>query len=266
MRVSSLFATILGITLVGGAGCGPSDRVSPGEETDEEFPGGPDAAPCVPQAETCTGGEDEDCDGDVDCGDSDCNGVGDCPNCGALDLTEGTPLALPDGEGSSYETSIDFTGFTDGQLVESTGDILGVCVVMEHSWLRDLQIEVTCPSGQMIVVQEFLGQEGSELYMGQPNDADFEDPVPGTGAEYCWSPTAVNKPMLTYANETGIHDLPPGDYQAVDDYAKLIGCTLNGNWTIKVTDLWGSDNGFIFAWGIKFNAAIVEDCSDWPVE
>ena len=60
--------------------------------------------------------------------------------------------------------------------------------------------------------------------------------------------------------------LPVPDYRSVDPYAGLVGCALNGAWTITVTDLWGSDNGFIFSWGVNFDPAIVEDCSSWPVE
>jgi hypothetical protein len=88
------------------------------------------------------------------------------PACGELDLVEGEPLAL-----GSYETSITISGFADGQTLDLGEDVLGTCVVMEHSWLRDLQIELT--------------------------------------------------------------------------------------------DLWASDNGFIFSWKIKFDPNLVDDCDDW---
>ena len=115
-------------------------------------------------------------------------------------------------------------------------------------------------------MQRFLGQTGSEIYVGTPNDDDDINPVPGTGADYCWKPDATNAPMLDYANTTLVHDLPPGDYQAASPFSDLLGSTMNGDWTIKVTDLWAIDNGYIFSWSIAFNPEIFEDCSTPPVQ
>ena len=55
--------------------------------------------------------------------------------------------------------------------------------------------------------------------------------------------------------------MPPGDYQSAENWSNLIGAPLNGEWTLSVTDLWGSDNGYIFEWSITFDANTVEDCS-----
>ena len=54
-----------------------------------------------------------------------------------------------------------------------------------------------------------------------------------------------------------------GDYQPVGSFDSLVGCTLDGAWSIKVTDLWGADNGYIFGWSLDFNPAIIQDCSIW---
>ena len=222
--------------------CGPTDRTSPALEGTGEAPNEVDAAPC------------EDCN----------EGGGDQVVCGEIDLVEGEPLALPDGEGGSYETSITITGFADGQTLDFGEHVLGTCVVMEHSWLRDLEIELTCPSGQTIELQKFLGKDGGELFMGDPNDNDGTNPRPGTGAEYCWTDLTQTPPMLTWANQhPNMRDLPPGDYRPSQSYDDLVGCVLDGDWTIKVTDLWGIDNGFIFSWKIKFDPTMVDDCDDW---
>jgi subtilisin-like proprotein convertase family protein len=264
-------------------GCGPS--VSQGGDDDmvgDDEGGGPDAQDCTPSPEVCTGALDEDCDGYFDCTDVDCYGIGSCPNgpngnCGTLDLTEGQPLALPDSNTSTptatcapvtglaqYTSSINFTGFSDGQVLEAATDILGICVEMEHSWLHDLQIEMTCPTGATVVLDQFRGVgSGGPLFMGVPNDSDTSaTPVPGTGFEYCWTPTAVQQ-MLDWGSSG---TLPAGEYAPSCALTGFESCTLNGDWTIKVTDMWGADNGFIFAWGIKFDPAIVEDCEDWPVD
>jgi hypothetical protein len=152
-------------------------------------------------------------------------------------------------------------GFGPDQTLTDVAQFVGVCVNMEHSWLRDLQIEMTAPDGALITLQQFLGTNGGEVYMGMPNDDDTVAPTPGVGADYCWTPNAVNPPMLDMANATGVHDLPPGDYQAVSGFGGLVGTPLNGAWTIRVTDWWAIDNGFIFSWNINFDPNLVEDCS-----
>jgi subtilisin-like proprotein convertase family protein len=249
--------------------CGPSVQPDGADDTSGDDAPEPDADSCVASAEVCDNQADEDCDGFVDCADVDCYGLADCPtnpNCGEAGVEEGEPLALPDGEGGSYVSTINITGFSDGQFLEQATDFLGICVNMEHSWIRDLQMEMTCPSGVTLILNEFLGQTGGQVFLGIPNDSDDITPVPGVGWDYCWTPTATNAPMLDYANQFMPATLPAGDYQSSDPMNLLEGCTLNGDWSIRVTDLWGIDNGYIFSWGISFDPAIVEDCEDWPVD
>ena len=159
-----------------------------------------------------------------------------------------------------------FTDFGPTQVVTGASNFVSVCVKMEHSWLRDLQIDLISPSGQMIALQTFLGQTGSEVFMGTPVDDDDIAPVPGTGADYCWTPTSLRPPMLTYANQSFLHDLPAGNYSPAQPFSNLVGAMLNGDWTLKVTDLWAIDNGYIFEWSIAFDPTIVQDCSTPPIQ
>jgi hypothetical protein len=251
--------------------CGPSVSGHGDDDDGSGADGGPNNGNCHPSVEICSGGGDEDCDGLVDCDDADCDGQPACANasnCGTIEHPEAS-LALPDGDGVSYTSAIMFTQFGAGQALANVNQFLGVCVNMEHSWARDLQIEITCPSGKTVVLHNFGGRTGGEVFVGIPNDTDDVDPVPGTGEQYCWTPTATNPTWLEYANQhdpTGFSTvmLPPGDYRSYSPMSDLTGCTLNGTWTLKVTDDWPYDNGFIFSWGLKFDPSIVQDCSTWP--
>jgi gliding motility-associated-like protein len=163
-------------------------------------------------------------------------------------------LALPDGTGIPYETSIFFTEFSPGQVLTNANDLESICVNMEHSWMRDMEISLTCPNGQSVVLHNFGGQTGSQVFLGEPNDNDNFFPIPGLGYDYCWTPDATNGTWLQYANTVlgGSGTLPEGDYSTFDPLSDLVGCPMNGEWTITVTDLWPIDNGYIFNWSLKF--------------
>lgn len=163
-------------------------------------------------------------------------------------------LALPDGNGVAFETSILLTEYLPGAVLENVLDLFGICIVMEHSWLRDLLITITCPSGNSVTLQEHLGNSGTEIFLGEPyEDDEGMEPVPGIGYEYCWTPTATNGTWLEYVQATGTDELPAGDYSSYDPLDNLLGCPLNGEWTITIEDLWGFDNGYVFSWGLSLN-------------
>lgn len=180
----------------------------------------------------------------------------------AVEGSRSDSLALPDGTGIPYETSIFFTEFSPGQVLTNANDLESICVNIEHSWMRDIEISISCPNGQSIILHNFGGQMGSEVLLGIPNDNDVINPIPGTGFDYCWTPNATNLTWLQYANTVlpgGGGTLPAGDYTPYQSFNGLVGCPLNGEWTITVTDLWPLDNGYIFSWSLKFNDVLYPD-------
>ena len=282
--------------------CGPNGNDNPHYyPPDAALPDArPDAfAPCVPSPEqdACHDHWDNDCDGKMDCQDPDCSGIDGCPICGQVDTSAGSGIVLPDGVigtgcstdaectdpsvpncvesecHASYTSTLDVIGFADEQIFDAPDVITKVCVSIEHSYLRDMEIRLIAPGGQILRLQAFLGRDGGEVYLGQADDCDEGAPTPGVGATYCWTPAATNPTMLAYANaglsmlsvatcSSGTADeLPPGDYAAADPWTALMGTPLNGNWKFVVTDLWPIDNGYLFDWTISFNPDSVLDCS-----
>ena len=271
---ASSVATVAAIALL--AGCGPDSRTN--------NPGGADAppvttvdappiGPCVaaPEAAACGDMVDNDCDGITDCRDPDCSGVGACPVCGVVSRPLGTPLALPDGNsgtGVAYTSTLNFTGFGANQTFTAGTDLQYVCVKIEHSYVRDLQIDLVAPDGKLVELSKFLGRDPAiEQFLGEPNDSDSgSSPVPGVGYRYCWSADATRAPMLEFANANpGVKTLPATAYRPSTPFTNLIGSKLNGGWTLKVTDLWAIDNGFIFEWTIAFNPSLLTECPP-PIE
>ncbi|MFN7116149.1 MAG: proprotein convertase P-domain-containing protein [Saprospiraceae bacterium] len=180
--------------------------------------------------------------------------------------TRSDSLALPDGTGTAYETVLKFTGFSPGQTLTDVSTLDAVCVNMEHTWLRDLEIELTCPNGQSITLHNFGGRSGAEVYLGEPVDFDGTTPSPGQGFDYCWTMDATRGTWLEYANQFTPRTLPAGDYKPFESFEGLVGCPLNGEWKIRVQDLWAIDNGFIFSWGIDFDPSLFPDLEKFKNE
>ena len=60
---------------------------------------------------------------------------------------------LPDGIpcppwGCSYRSIVTFTDFADSSTITSVNDIQYVRINMEHSWLGEIYINITCPNNQ----------------------------------------------------------------------------------------------------------------------
>lgn len=291
------FAHVIAVLMSLSVACGPGTRQS--GDDDDGF-GGVDSATCVDTGveatpERCSDQVDNDCDGLADCSDQDCSGIGECPICGEVDTDEGTGIELPDGIvgttcstdaqctaatpncvenecHDSYTSTLNVIGFGPNQVFDDVSIIESVCASMEHSFLRDVEIRLIAPGGQIVRLQKFLGRTGGEVYLGEANDCDESGPVAGTGEMYCWKPMATTQTMLDYANSSALasapscsggtaSQLPPGDYAAADPWTLFMGSPLNGEWKFVVTDLWPLDNGFLFDWTIKFNANAVADCS-----
>lgn len=169
---------------------------------------------------------------------------------GASGLTAGETF-LPDGSGVSYQTDVVITAFAPGQTLDDIDNLLGICLNMEHSYLGDLNITITCPDGTTVTLKSYPG--GGSTFLGEPIDDD-DDLDPGVGYDYCWSPDPEYLDMTTESADTTT--LPAGSYTAEQSLNGLVGCPLNGTWTITVQDNLGSDNGYIFYWGLALDPSI----------
>lgn len=180
--------------------------------------------------------------------------------------------ALPDGSGALYETTINMTGLGSG-TVTSANDISSICLDIEHSYLGDLEIALTCPNGTTVSLANTYG--GNGLFAGGcfagavnlGNDTDLDGGAPGSPVEtYCFSVvnatfgTMCNELTNTVTNTSGSQMMNPnGVYLPDGDFNDFIGCPLDGPWTITVQDNQSIDDGYIFQWSILFDASLYPD-------
>lgn len=179
---------------------------------------------------------------------------------------------LPDGSGVSYQTTINMAGLGGG-TVTSPNDIASICLDIEHSYLGDLEIGLTCPNGTMISLANTYGGDGlftggcyaGGVFLG--NDTDQDGGAPGSPVEtYCFSVanatfgTMCSELGNTVPNAYGFGMLDPnGVYLPDGDWNQFIGCPLEGPWTITVQDNQGIDDGYIFQWSILFDQSLYPD-------
>lgn len=197
--------------------------------------------------------------------DEDINDGGD--DDGILDVVSPTWTALPpqvvagqtylaDGAGFSYSSCLEFDFFEDGAVLEDCNDLLSIMVNMEHSYMGDLGVFITCPDGTSVSLVEWGENGGGGTFLGEAVDNESTDP--GVGYDYFWSPDATNGTWGENSDGFGT-SLPSGTYEAYGDLCDLVGCPLNGSWCFSVTDNLAIDNGYIFAWGLNLNPALYPD-------
>ncbi len=176
--------------------------------------------------------------------------------CGVFSYEE---MLIPDDQSMYHETSMEVSNGIAGETVDSPEDISSVWANLEHSFLADLAIALICPNGQTLY---FHNGGGGGTYLGLPNDGNNE--LPGVGFDYWWSEDHEYETMEFEGDvmDGGGASLPSGTYESLDPWSQLLGCPVNGQWTLQFTDMWGSDNGYLFGWGIIFDQSVVEDCQE----
>ncbi len=171
---------------------------------------------------------------------------------------------LPDDVGSCFSATLEFSAFTPGQTLNNVNDLQDLCINMEHSYMGDLVGTIYCPNGQSVI---FHQQNGGGTFLGDPIDVN-DSLQPGDCWEYCFSPTATNGTWVDNAqfgptpntipsvNNAFGNCLIPGTYESLNPLSGLVGCPLNGTWTLEFCDLWGADDGFVCDFSVNFDPSL----------
>ena len=170
---------------------------------------------------------------------------------------------LPDGSGVSYSTNVTIGGFGSQTIMAGT-DISEICIDIEHSYIGDLDMTLTCPNGTVIQLMDtYNGGGPGNVFLGDA--LDDGSTTPGIGMTYCfdlgatWGTMTDENIAGNYipATVTPPNDiLAPGSFQPLQSFNLLVGCPIDGDWTLTITDNIGIDNGYIFEWGIVIDPAI----------
>lgn len=202
----------------------------------------------------------------------------------------------------SYVSPVTFTSFSPAATIQSANDILFVRVKIEHSYIGDIYIKLTCPNQQFVSILKkyssgssscsgqipasewgWNGSGTSSAYLGEAYDYSSGcDPNNSSNAmgvpwNYCWS-NATNQgyqyaPGSYVYNSQSVHNgkcdstnvaLMTNVYHPDGSFANLIGCPMNGTWSIEVLDGFSADNGWMTEWEIALDPALLPQ--DWSYD
>ena len=97
--------------------------------------------------------------------------------------------------------------------------------------------------------------------------------VPGVGWNYCWSDNAnYSYNYATNVDDGIIYRYGHSNWDIIDSsnvanfsnfyhpdqpFQNLLGCPLNGQWTVTVIDGYAGDNGYLFGWSLSLDATLI---------
>ena len=219
-------------------------------------------------------------------------------------LSVADTIFLPDGQpcgnppSCSYVSPVTFTSFSPAATIQSANDILFVRINIEHSYIGDIWIKLTCPNQQFVSILKkysggssscsgqipasewgWNGTGNSSAYLGSPVDDSGGDCTPtpmGQCWNYCWS-NATNQ-GYTYSSNYYVYQgggslssidstntaLMTNVYHPDGSFTNLIGCPMNGTWSIEVMDGFSIDNGYLCGWEIALDPALLPQ--DWSYD
>jgi subtilisin-like proprotein convertase family protein len=159
---------------------------------------------------------------------------------------------LPDGNGTEYSSPLVFSNFNPGQVLGQASDLVRICASMEHSYLGDLDIWITCPDGSRLDLHEYV--ENNDVRRQLLGRGDQSTSTPDPPGRYCWTASAPRTmTQLVERNNIGANQtMPEIDYAAEDSFNTMVGCPLNGEWSLNIRDNLTNDNGYIYEWSIEF--------------
>ncbi len=164
---------------------------------------------------------------------------------------------IPDNQGC-LDIELEINQYETSTIV-SPEDISNIYFVMEHSFVGDITIAIICPDGSVMSIFPEAG--GSGTFLGEP--IDDESGAPGAGYNYSFSPNSTGGSWMEYLSGGGGSPIPAGDYAPEGSFDDLIGCPLNGTWTLEVCDIVGADDGYVFEFGIQFFEPSSTDSLTW---
>ncbi len=161
--------------------------------------------------------------------------------CGSA-ISTNVPVTIPSQGTPTVTSTLTLTG---GGLVD---DINVTNLDIMHTWVGDLKVDLTSPSGTTIVLFDSPGNGDCSANNVQ---VSLDDQA-----------TSTNAALLNMCNAT-----PPaiaGTFQPQNPLSTFNGEPVAGNWVLKIFDSVNQDGGSLVGWGLDVCSTIPNDLSVTP--
>ena len=156
--------------------------------------------------------------------------------------------------------------FVSNEVVGNVSKIDSLITSFEHTYVSDIIVWIECPNGTKVQIfdggdaDDDLDGDGNEnskdYYLGIPYSDDHVD-EPGEGWTYSFKtgPSQLltdgsHHEVTTGDGNDSRESIEGGTYKFKGDISELVGCPLNGDWTINVIDELSADDGYLFGWSL----------------
>ncbi|MFN2395377.1 MAG: gliding motility-associated C-terminal domain-containing protein [Bacteroidales bacterium] len=165
-----------------------------------------------------------------------------------------------------FTSTLNFDVFEDDAQLTQLEDFGRVCINIEHVDFGHLMFELECSNEQKVLLKD-IGPGGAHL--GEP--VVPHDDIPGIGYEYCFNTTPQYGTMdetsfqfHEYLDQAGNYYvnqpyMPPGNYTPDQSFDALVGCPLNGEWSLTVSDIITGTSGHVMGWSLFFDDKFYPD-------
>jgi gliding motility-associated-like protein len=167
-------------------------------------------------------------------------------------------IDIPASSDEVRSSTLRLSGFGEDRKITSAEDFASLCLEIEHSFIGDLDMWLECPEGLRLDLLRYAPTDPNTAGKQRFGFGDRDNTGPEEAETYCWAPGAertVDEQASTMDDSGNRPPILPFDreYQPLGDgFADLIGCSLNGPWTLYVRDRSPSDDGTVYTFDLSF--------------
>ena len=134
-----------------------------------------------------------------------------------------------------------YDGYNGASVCDSIGNMYGVG--LDYCFSRNVNYTLVSGLPASTTTQ-------AEHYLGNYNHTESVtytfDPIP---APFSGAGSSAGTKTFTTKHPSN-HEEQTDYYMPADDFSQLVGCPLNGIWSIEICDEYGRDNGWVFSWSM----------------
>jgi len=165
------------------------------------------------------------------------------PTTGIFVASAGLPLAIPDNTPTGTTASVAVSGIPAGVLITN----VAVKFTMTHTWVGDLIMNLRAPNGQVLNLIGLLNNGA-----GNNSTANFTNTVVDSLSTTSMSGAPAPRTGTYRADRFGVGTNLNPIATTTGFWAPLL-TTLNGNWTLGLSDLGPGDLGNLLSWEIQIS-------------